>query len=161
MFDLFWSILNLVLLIGFLYFFWRVFRLGLSQMPKKQRYFASPFLVLGLISLLGGRDSAESSTRVIGPQYSVQFESVKLSLINNLDVQLIRNKADGRIDPILSESSVSGFVFGTGWRSRKISEDENQLKVEGTMSYKLLGMEIMSWPREVFLPKRTALSKYN
>ena len=153
MFDLFWSILNTVLLLGFIYFFFKVFRMGLSQLPSRQRLFAAPFLVIGIISLFGGRSQTEKPSKIIGADYSVEPKNTKLSVVNTLEIVLVRRKSDGQIDPVLSDSNISGFVFGRKWRYGGIREYNNQLITEGSMTYSLLGLEIMSFSREAILNK--------
>ncbi|GAA0878657.1 hypothetical protein GCM10009119_16250 [Algoriphagus jejuensis] len=149
MFDLFWSILNLILLVGFVYFFFKVFKIGLRNLPARQRLYAAPFLVFGLLGLLAGRSKPETSSKIIGGEYFLERKQVKMSVVNTLDIVLVKRKADGRVDPTLSDSNISGFLLGRKWIYTGIREENDQLFTSGSMRYNILGLEIMSFSREV------------
>ncbi len=90
-------------------------------------------------------------TQVIGKDFAVEHESVRLSKINDLHISLVRNRGDGRIDQTLSDSNLSGLVFGRTWIHQGINEKDGQTQILGHMKYRLLGWEIMGFSRDVTL----------
>ncbi|MBN7801600.1 hypothetical protein J0A67_12060 [Algoriphagus aestuariicola] len=150
MFDLFWSFFNVAFLVAFVYFLFKLVRRAILQLPDRQSLLATPVLTIGLIAFLAGLgESAPEKGKTIGREFTAEHQTVKLTLANRLHVTLVKNNSDGRVDPGLSYSIVSGFVLGRKWNHLGIKEKNGQIAILGHMKYNLLGWEIMGFSREI------------
>ncbi|WP_026954135.1 hypothetical protein [Algoriphagus vanfongensis] len=151
MLDLLWSIFDLVTIILFVYFFLKIMKLGLSQIKPKWRLVAVPVLLVGIISFLSNQKKIESESKIIEVEYSVDYYTVPVSLINDLSVQVVRKKSDGSINPFLSDSFYMGFVLGREWSQTTVNETPSGIEIEGKVKYYLIGWNFMSFPRSILI----------
>jgi hypothetical protein len=70
--------------------------------------------------------------------------AVPYSAINELHLLIYRNKITGEINPVISESTRSGFVLGRSWGHRSVDFKEGKWDLAGSMTYSFMGAEIFS-----------------
>jgi hypothetical protein len=70
--------------------------------------------------------------------------AIHYSTINKLHLLIGRNKTTGDINPVISESSLSGFVLGRSWEHLSVDFKEGKWEVTGKMTYSFMGAKIFS-----------------
>jgi hypothetical protein len=70
--------------------------------------------------------------------------AIHYSTINKLQLFIYRNKTTGEIDPVISKSTLSGFVSGRSWDHRKLDFQEGKWEITGSMTYSFMGAKILS-----------------
>jgi len=63
---------------------------------------------------------------------------------NKLHLLIFRNKTTGDIDPVISKSTLSGFVSGRSWERRSVDYKEGKWGITGKMIYSFRGANIFS-----------------
>ncbi|WP_144603388.1 hypothetical protein [Algoriphagus algorifonticola] len=137
-----WSIFNILFFIAFVYFFFKVIFRGIRQLSPKQRIYASPILLIGIIAMIGNSGKSDStSTTGPGVDYELQSITIPRSFSNKLAVTYYINKITGELQPTQSNSALIGLVIGREWKHFNLVQTPMGLELRGSMHYSLLGIE--------------------
>jgi hypothetical protein len=141
-----WSIFCLIFFIAFIFFFFKVFTLGMKQLSYKQRILASPPLLIGVLSLFAALASTNQQTTSITPLdgYITKVKSIPYSKTNDLYVFYFTHRETGEILPHKSEAYLGGFTLGRRWNHFGVNQKEDSLQVTGSMIYSIMGLKFFS-----------------
>lgn len=141
-----WSIFCLIFFIAFLFFFFKVFSLGMKALSYNQRILASPPLLIGVLSLFAALASTNQETMTITPPdgYITKVKSIPYSKTNDLYVYYFAHQETGEILPHESEAYLGGFTLGRRWKHFGVIQKGDSLEVTGSMRYSLMGLEFYS-----------------
>ncbi len=150
MLGLSWSIFNLLFLVAFVYFFFKVLLGGIRQLSPRQRIVASPILIIGITAMLGTSRKPDN-TSTIGPGGNFELKSITIpySFSNKLVITYYINKETGELKPTQSSSILTGLVFGREWKHFNLVQTPMGLELRGSMHYSLLGIEFFGGEMEV------------
>jgi hypothetical protein len=137
-----WSIFNLLFFLAFVYFFFKVLLSGIRQLSPRQRIYASPILLIGIIAMIGNSGKPDNAS-TMGPGVDFELKSITISrsFSNKLAVTYYINKETGELEPTLSRSILTGLVLGREWKHFNLVQTPMGLELKGSMHYSLLGIE--------------------
>ncbi|WP_439475814.1 hypothetical protein [Algoriphagus formosus] len=116
---------------------------GIKQLSYKERIFASPILIIGIMAMSGNSKIQENpSTMGPGSNFEMKNITVPYSNFNKINVTYYIHKETGLIDHVNSDSILTGFVFGREWRHFNVSETDLGLELQGSIQYSLLGIKV-------------------
>ncbi|EAZ80061.1 hypothetical protein [Algoriphagus machipongonensis] len=155
MLYLIWSVFNILFFLTWAYLA-ICFLTGKHSIFKKSFSIGYIILIIGIISLISGK-SKESTNSSTPSNKPVNIEIIKIeeSTLNNLYLTLIRDKETDSILHDLSSSTLTGFISGLKWTHMGISENNGNLTLLGTISWKLLGWTIYTQNKEVMIKEST------
>ncbi|TDQ18417.1 hypothetical protein DFQ04_0216 [Algoriphagus boseongensis] len=136
-----WGLLNLFLMLAFLFF-------ALGLILRGRKFFEGynlkhVFLVLfiGISGFLLMPKSKKTEARIIyGKMEVIRIEE---NLTNSIFLNLVRDKDTGEILQEETNSTMSGFVAGIDWHHLGVSEKDEKLILEGFITWRLLGWRVL------------------
>jgi hypothetical protein len=142
--DLLWGIINGVAILYFFYLLIGLIFRGRKIIQNHPRILSFPILILGILGILSLESKKDIPVKIIESSYSMESIAVPYSAINELHLLIYRNKTTGEINPVISESTLSGFVLGRSWGHRSVDFKEGKWDLAGSMTYSFMGAEIFS-----------------
>lgn len=156
MVQLFWGILNLILILSFFYLFIGLVVKGRNFLKPYPKVYTIPILFLGVMGFLKNTTGKAKEIPVYKGFASMDEIELSENLTNKIHFVLVRDRDTREIFYEGSFSRISGFVLGLEWKHLGIVEYENKIEVMGCYSFKLLGNEVFS-PFESFLIEKDQL----
>ena len=160
MFELIWGILNFVLIFYLLY----ILLYSVKLIKEKFGIFASFIFVIGIMSF-ASPENKEKDSKEFPVEEKVNSEINKISGFKNIkiDKQIATSKnlfiyfknTNGSIAPVKYSSTYEGFVSGKYWdvsdiNLTKIQNNTYRYKVDGTLKWRIFGLELYSQPKYYF-----------
>ena len=147
MIYLFWGVLNIVVFFGWLWIGSNLLFKRKSYKPIETRLYSVVFII-GLVSLLTSNSKNELTYQKSHdlPAIMDHFE-VKNTLTHHLEITIIRDKETNQLLPQFTQAQLTGFVAGLNWNLSGLSEIQNQLQINGFLTWKLMGIELYNQPQ--------------
>lgn len=153
--ELFWSILNITILLFFLYLFVGFLFHGKKIFKGKFKSLSISILILGVFHLVSANGSEKLHSIIIDDQYnpenSTYTETIVLeeNIAMNINLSVFYSNDNGVFVPIHATSYLSGLVSGYDWKMETINrigniEEEKDFIASGILEWKLFGITIYS-----------------
>lgn len=140
MIYLLWSLLNLFLVLSFFYFAIGLIFRGRKTIEPYFKPFVFVVLFFGFTGFLGSyKKKNEDKTLVIPMPLERKNYSVFSHLSNKMELTIYRDPETKVINQEFSKSSIHGLVMGLQWHHVMVSENVNELEVEGFWEWNLIG----------------------
>jgi len=157
MIELFWSILNITILLFFLYLFIGFLFKGKKIFEGRFKNLSIAILILGVINMVSANDSDKFDNTInIDNKYNQENyeQASKLILEDNLtmniNLSIMYSKENKILIPIKATSNLSGFVSGFEWQIKsvhttsKTNKEKKDFTAYGILEWKLFGIKIYS-----------------
>lgn len=157
MIELFWSILNISILLLFLYLFVGFLFKGKKIFEGRFKNLSIAILILGVIQIVSANDSDKFDNTInIDNDYNQKnsTQTSKLILEDNLamnnNLSITYSSENEVLIPIKATSYLTGFVSGYEWKIKSIntsSKTKNEKKhytASGILEWKIFGIKIYS-----------------
>ncbi|PZX61381.1 hypothetical protein LV84_00369 [Algoriphagus ratkowskyi] len=144
MIYLIWGVLNILLILSWLWIgFSLFFRRKNIAVGNSRPY--SIFFVVGLLVLLSAKskDSVAPKMSYNKPTTVTIVETGK-TLTNHISIVSIRDKESGEILTQYTDSNLTGFMSGLDWEQSGVYESDGKLEVNGILSWRLFGINFFS-----------------
>ncbi len=142
--DLIWGIINGAAILYFFYLLIGLIFRGRKTFQNQPELISFPILIIGILGIFSSKPNKEIPVKIIEPGYVLESIAIPYSGINKLHLDIYRNKITSKINPVFSESSLSGFVSGRNWEHLSVEYKEGIWKVTGKVSYSFMGAKIFS-----------------
>lgn len=157
MIYLIWSIINIVIILYFLYLVLGLLRNGIRNFEPLFKITSIIIVVVGVVQIILGYSSESYSNRIIrNSDYDKTNNSDSKSMILeenmtfNINMDVKYSIAQNEYIPIESNSFLSGFVNGYAWECNSLQTDnylpnqEVEFRAMGTLKWRLFGINVYS-----------------
>ncbi|MDT0676591.1 hypothetical protein [Autumnicola musiva] len=156
MIQLFWSILNITILLFFLYLFVGLLFQGKKIFEGKFKNLSIAILILGVFHIVSANDSEKLDSIIIDDNYnlenSTQSETIILeeNMTMNINLSVVYSNKNEVLVPIRATSYLTGLVSGYDWKIESVNttdkneKEKNDFIASGILEWKLFGITIYS-----------------
>ena len=156
MIQLFWSILNITILLFFLYLFVGFLFQGKKIFEGKFKSLSIAILILGVFHIVSANDSEKVDRFIIDDNYNLEnndhSETIILedNMTMKINLSVVYSNKNEALIPTQATSYLTGIVSGYDWKlesidtTEKIDEEEKDFIAIGILKWKLFGITIYS-----------------
>ncbi|MCL6219966.1 hypothetical protein [Zunongwangia pacifica] len=157
MIQLLWSILNITILLFFLYLFVGFLFQGKKIFEGKFKSLSIAILVLGVFHIVSANDTEKLDHSIninndYNPENNTLIKTIILedNLTMKFNLSILYSNSNGTLIPIKATSYLSGLLCGYDWKiksvntSNKDGKQKKKFTAIGTLEWKLFGIKIYS-----------------